>query len=220
MRGPPLGATTPTHLRRAKRARGAELLMTNRQAASPEAAFDEIVEPARVEFEEAEHRLTAAVAGGPGAPDLEAARALVLRRARAAVVELHQFVDRVHAARPSWAPAGSLPELRASLQRDHCRFLRGTEPVDDVDLLHDLADAFKHVSLDRPTKGRERVVTHEGAVVRLATGYGDLAFGEGKFGGVEQLIVERVDGRQRAVSSVLLNVSDAWAKAMGRTLEA
>lgn len=186
---------------------------------TPEIAFDEIVEPARAEYREAERGLTSAALGEPDAPEIEGARQLVLRRARTAVVELHQFADRVHAAAPSWAPIGPLPELRAWVQEQHCRFLQSETLVPDVDLLHDLADAFKHVRLSHSPKGRSRVVTHEGAVIRLATGYGSLGFGEGKFGGVEQLIVERVDGRQRAVSSVLLNVRNAWTRAMGRVVD-
>ena len=135
----------------------------------PEIAFDEFVEPARAEYREAEKGLTSAALGETEAPEIEGPRQLVLRRARTAAVELHQFADRVHSAAPSWAPVGSLPELRAWLQEEHCRFLRSETPVPDVDLLQDLADAFKHVRLSHPPKGRSRVVTQEGAVIRLAT---------------------------------------------------
>lgn len=119
--------------------------------------------------------------------------------------------------RPSWAPVVKLAELRAWLQREHCRFLRGGA-VDDVDLLGDVADAFKHVRLDHAPRGRQRLVTESGAVVRLATGWSQLRYGEGKFGGTEQVVIQRVDGSWRALSSVLQNVRDAWTLAMGGDL--
>jgi hypothetical protein len=35
-------------------------------------------------------------------------------------------------------------------------------------------------------------------------------YGEGKYGGAEQMIVTRISGEKRALSSILQNVFDAW----------
>ena len=48
----------------------------------------------------------------------------------------------------------------------------------------------------------------------LNTGYGELAFGEGKFGGIVQVIVLANAGI-RALSSVCQNVVDAWRRVSG-----
>jgi len=37
-----------------------------------------------------------------------------------------------------------------------------------------------------------------------------LRYGEGKYGGAEQIIVTRITGERRALSSILQNVFDAW----------
>ena len=41
-------------------------------------------------------------------------------------------------------------------------------------------------------------------------GSGELRYGEGKYGGAEQIIVTRITGERRALSSILQNVFDAW----------
>lgn len=180
-------------------------------------AFDTIVEAARAEYLEAERGLTRAAKGDAGT-NLGAARVLVLRRARTAAVEMFHFSDRVHTAQPSWAPAGGLKNLRRTIQLKHCRMLRGL-PVDDFDMIEDIANSFKHSKLTYE-KERAWFIKDEGAVITNSTGYGSLAFGEGKNGGVEQVIVKRLDGAPRALSSVLQNVRDAWMSAMGRDLGA
>jgi hypothetical protein len=100
--------------------------------------------------------------------------------------------------------------------QSHLIFLR--EPrapyVDDVVLLRDVADAFKHHKLDR----RNATVDGADAIVMTGTGWGKLRYGEGKWGGVEQVIVERKDGSQRALSSVMQNVFDAWLTLLGQPL--
>lgn len=53
---------------------------------------------------------------------------------------------------------------------------------------------------------------------RGLTGYSLLHFSEGKYGGIEQVVVTRKDGRQRALSSVLQNATDAWRRRLGRPL--
>jgi len=54
-------------------------------------------------------------------------------------------------------------------------------------------------------------------VIALSTGYGELTFGEGKYGGTHQVIVLANSGT-RALSSVLQNVIDAWRRSAGLAL--
>lgn len=100
--------------------------------------------------------------------------------------------------------------------QSHLIFLR--EPraphVDDVALLRDVADAFKHYKLDRPSA----TVSGSEAVIMTGTSWGKLRYGEGKWGGVEQVVVERKSGEQRALSSVTQNVFDAWMRLLGQPL--
>jgi hypothetical protein len=86
--------------------------------------------------------------------------------------------------------------------------------VDDVVLLGDVADAFKHFKLDRSN----RTVDGADAIIMTDTGWGKLRYGEGKWGGIEQVIVERKSGEQRAISSVIQNVFDAWLRLIGQPL--
>ena len=62
-----------------------------------------------------------------------------------------------------------------------------------------------------------RQVRENDAVLALSTGYGELANGEGKYGGVVQVIVVANAG-QRALSCVCQNVVDAWRRVSGMAL--
>jgi hypothetical protein len=171
--------------------------------------FECVVLPALREYLEAERGLTQALAGGISA-SVESARATVMRRARTAAIELHQLAD--HAAKNS-RPAVAVEAIRSQVET-HCVFLREGGPVDDITLLRDVAEAFKHHTLDR----KSATVRGADAVVASTTGYSMLYFGEGKFGGVEQVVVTRKDGAQRALSSVFQNATDAWRRHLGRPL--
>jgi len=46
----------------------------------------------------------------------------------------------------------------------------------------------------------------------------DSVRGEGKYGGVEQIIITSKTGSRRALSSVLQNVFDAWTTLLGKPL--
>jgi len=87
-----------------------------------------------------------------------------------------------------------------------CVFLRTNQPVSDVGLLRDVADAFKH---HRPDRSSARILVSTD-VVPIGSGWGQMRWGEGKYGGVEQVIISTKDGDKRALSSVLQNVFDAW----------
>lgn len=171
--------------------------------------FEDIVLPALREYVEAERRLTGAVTAGVPS-EIEAARKLAMRRARTGSIELHQLAD--YAANLA-SPPSNAGLIRATVQQS-CVFLRQSASIDDVDLLRDVAEAFKHHTLDRKTAA----VTGANAMIASATGYSMLHFGEGKFGGTEQVVVTRRDGKQRAMSSILQNATDAWRKHLGRSL--
>lgn len=86
--------------------------------------------------------------------------------------------------------------------------LRSNTMCHDCSLLRDIADVFKHSSIDR----KSATIKHSKAVVTVSTGYGELGYGEGKFDGTEQIIVELPNGDKRALSSILQNVVDAWRR--------
>jgi len=97
--------------------------------------------------------------------------------------------------------------------------LRGRS-VEDLDLLTDIADAFKHHETTYPLRRRVRQVTSAKATITTGSGWGEMSWGEGNYGGAEQVIVILQDGRKRALSSVLQNVVDAWRLARGQSLPA
>ncbi len=165
--------------------------------------FNSLIRPALRNFAAADAAFVAAQTVGTG---VDEARQAVMLAARQAAIELHHFADFV---------LTDLGAVRAAVQ-SHLLFLR--EPraphVDDVALLRDVADAFKHHKLDRPNA----TVAGAEAMIMTGTGWGKLRYGEGKWGGTEQVIVERKSGDQRALSSVLQNVHDAWLTLLGEPL--
>ena len=95
--------------------------------------------------------------------------------------------------------------------------LRTDQRVTDVELCGDVADALKHAILTRNVDARQ--IRENDAVLALGTGFGELSFGEGKYGGTQQVIVLANSGT-RALSSVLQNVIDAWRRSVGLPLPA
>lgn len=186
-----------------------------------ETDFEDIVVRAWRNYLAFEGALSSAHATGD-ASLIDEARKEVVLSARTACIEIHQFSDTVKAQAanpPQWLPGGvkSLVEIREAVS-GHCRMLRQDEACADFDVLHDIADAFKHAILTQPRKDREHWVKTSKCSVVIASGFGELAFGEGKFGGTEQLIVRLETGKSRALSSVLQNVIDAWRTFMGQEL--
>jgi hypothetical protein len=161
-----------------------------------------IVQPALKDYTQAEHALTEAHKTGEKA-DIRAARGEVMRKARTAAIELHQLCDvALHELSPTFSNIG---DVRSAVQAN-CTFLRSAKRVEDVDLLRDTAEVFKHHTLDRSTAA----VKTQDMIVAATTGYSTLFFGEGKYGGAEAVIVTKTNGSQRALSSILQNVFDAW----------
>jgi hypothetical protein len=163
----------------------------------------------------AEENLTRAIQGGDA--DQESARRQALSAGMNAAVAAYHFADALHEDRPSWlasAPA-NLADLRRDMETRHCQMMRNTTPVADLTALGAVVDAYKHFEL----RSKTRPVKSIDATITIATGWGELAWGEGKYGGVEQVIVHLSDGTKRALSSILQNVVDMWRRAMGRPLE-
>lgn len=76
----------------------------------------------------------------------------------------------------------------------------------DFALLRDVAEAHKHMKLDRPT----RVVTNASQTARGATGYGEGPYGEGPYGGGPSIVVELDGGSKRHLTAVADTVEALW----------
>jgi hypothetical protein len=174
--------------------------------------IDAVVRPALRKYLAAEQGLTDALRSKDASATCTA-RQNVMLAARQAVDVLHHLSDFViKEPSPPTLEFAKIKDVRRALDAK-CVFLRTTEPVADVGLLRDVADAFKHHRPDRTTT--VRVSTD---VVPIGSGWGQLRLGEGKYGGVEQVIVTKKDGDKRALSSVLQNVFDAWVTFLGQPL--
>ena len=175
--------------------------------------LDNVVRPALRDYLTAETALNVAhESNDPKA--IEMARKAVMRFARNAAVELHQFADLVaNEPTPQLPPFTDAASARVGV-KPHCVFIRTTKLIDDVHLLGDVADAFKHHKLSR----RTATITGAKAIVTLGSGYGEMHFSEGKNGGAEQVLVIQKSGGKRALSSILQNVFDAWMTLLSQPL--
>jgi hypothetical protein len=169
--------------------------------------LDTVVRPALRHYVAAEKALDQAnEAGEPAA--INAARGEVMRVARTAATELHHLADIVLV---DTAPRfGNLAAIRQAL-RAACVFGRGQTPGDDIDLLRDAADAFKHYVLTRPSA----TITGAAAIVSIGTGWGEMRYGEPKWGGHEQVVIQRINGHKYSMLWVLQNSYDAWMTVLG-----
>lgn len=160
----------------------------------------------------AEDALTAAVKSDDPVV-IGAAREDVMLAARQAVDTLHHLSDFVLKEPSPELHFASIEDVRRAVI-SQCRFLRAGDPVNDVKLLQDIADAFKHHRPDRSSA----TVAASSDVVSVNTGWGELRWSEGKYGGFEQVLVMIKNGDRRALSSVLQNVFDAWMKVLRQPL--
>jgi hypothetical protein len=165
---------------------------------------DGVVRPALRKYVTAEQSLTAAIAS-TDAIAIDAAHEVVKLAARQAAVELHHLADFVLKEPSSSLRFADIVGVRSAVEAK-CVFLRTSNPVADVSLLRDIADAFKHHHLDRPSA----TVASSTDIAPVSLGFGEIPWGEGKFGGAEQFVVTKKNGDRRALSSVLQNVFDAW----------
>lgn len=160
--------------------------------------FREIVSAAISEYEQAETELSAATKAAD-ADRIQTARFRALRLGGAAAIYLHHFADIV-AKRP---PEG-LPNFRSSVVQ--VRDFLQAKGAQDLVILGDAADALKHAVL---TYRLPREVEEAGQVLVVSRGYGVGRYGEGKFGGAEQVWLMARSG-QRPLASVLREVCAVW----------
>jgi hypothetical protein len=171
-----------------------------------------IVRPALRNYLVAEEALTAAVLSGD-ASAIEAARQKAALSVRQAMDVLHHLADFVLKEPSPQLRFANTKAVRRAVEAK-CVFLRQGAPVADVSLLRDVADALKHHRPDRPST----TVLASTDIATVSMGFGQMRFGEGKFGGVEQVVVTAKNGDLRALSSVLQNVFDAWMTLLGQPL--
>jgi hypothetical protein len=79
-------------------------------------------------------------------------------------------------------------------------------------LIRDVADAHKHVKLDRP----DRVLTSAGQTSHGSLGWGEAEYGVGEFGGEEEVVIELDSGARRHFSGVVRDVFGMWHVMLGR----
>jgi hypothetical protein len=169
------------------------------------------VRPVLRKYMAAERTLTDALDSNDAAA-IAAARQDVRLAGRQAVDLLHHLADFVLKEPTPRLSFADISAVRAAVGAQ-CVYARGADPIDDLGLLRDVADAFKHHRPDR--KSQVDVST---AVTPIGSGFGMMRYGEGKFGGAEQIVITTVTGDKRALSSVLQNVFDAWMTLLGQPL--
>lgn len=162
--------------------------------------FSKIVCPAIDDYLAAEDALTSAAQSGDG---LSEARYKVLRLGASAAILLHQFSDVIAHRSPE-----NIPNFNGDVSKVR-EWLAGRGAT-DVGILHDTADALKHAVL-KPN--RERDVPHSGLVMTVTRGYGEAGYGEGKWGGVEEVWILANSGK-RPLTSILRSIRGAWLAAL------
>jgi hypothetical protein len=166
--------------------------------------LDAIVRPALRNYIAAERALDQANASNDQAA-IDVARAEVMRTGRTAAAELHHLGDVVTA--PRFADLGTVRQALRAV----CVFDRGPVAGPDTDLLHDAADAFKHFVLTRPSA----TISGASAIVSIANGYGEMRYGEQKYGGMEEVTIARNDGHKYSLRWICQNSYDAWMTVLG-----
>jgi hypothetical protein len=140
-----------------------------------------------------------------------------------AAVPAFHLLDVALVERPPWVPATFGKDDALSLCRDleqaHCFMICTGNIISDLTLLGDVVDAYKHAELTRRLP--KRLLTTSRATVVVGSGWGEMHFGESKWGGTEQVIV-LTDSmtKKRALLVVLQNVVDMWRRVMNLPLEA
>jgi hypothetical protein len=170
--------------------------------------LNRIVRPALRAYVAAEEALDAAHKSGDQAA-IAAARDAVVGAGWSAATSLHHMSDVVLHNPPPGRTFAKIEDVRTAI-RNVCTFARGQTAVTDTDLLHDAADALKHYKLNRKSD-----VAGAWAVVAAASGYGEMRYGEPKYGGKEQVIINTVNGHKYSLLWIMQNSYDAWMRVMG-----
>jgi hypothetical protein len=180
---------------------------------TPSEYFQRFVLPAFNDYCEAEAALTAAAAR---LVDSSREESDAIRKAANSAIATWHMADWMweHFASSDRALLYNAPDLasyRRLLEGNYCEHLRTNRPSEDFNLLGAIADAFKHYKI----RNNARQIAGADAIAGISTGWGQLAWGEGKWGGGAQVLVQLRDGTQRAYSSVIQNCVDMWRRSLG-----
>jgi len=171
--------------------------------------LNRVVRPALRAYVAAELALDAAHKSGDQAA-IDAARDTVIGTGWTAATSLHHLSDVVFHNPPAGHSYPELKDVRTAI-RNVCTFGRAGTAVQDTDLLHDAAEALKHYKLDRKNTN----VAGAWAVVAAVSGYGEMRYGEPKYGGGEQIVINTVDGHKYSLLWIIQNSYDAWMRVLG-----
>lgn len=177
--------------------------------------FDLFVVPNWRSFLVAEAASASALAEGNG-DMVEAANRWILAAGMNAAVPAYHLADAIWAERPPslFPEAKTIASFRKSIERTYCFIARTTQASGDFTLLGAVVDAYKHAELWNAS----RSVTSNSAIVVTASGFGEVPFGGGNFGGMDQLIIRAKEG-VRPLSPILQNVLDMWCRLLGRSIQ-
>lgn len=124
-----------------------------------------------------------------------------IRLAMNAVVALYHMADHFWHAYSISDPSRVFSTANSSLFRSK---LAGQD--NHYMVLRDVAEAHKHMELDRPL----RVLTQANQTTVGATGLGEGGFGTGPFGGGPSIVVELDDGSKHHLSYLAKKVKELW----------
>ena len=82
------------------------------------------------------------------------------------------------------------------------------ESCQSIEILKDYADVQKHCELTRPSN---HLSSSEQAKL-IQCGWGELSYGEGEYGGGEQIVLLTNEGNQLLLSPILKNCYDHWSQ--------
>ena len=157
-------------------------------------------------YEEAEANLTRAH------PDHDVAAGEAMVAAMNLATAAYHLADHIFAQYAATKPAAvygmaDLPRYRDYLDQNRCKYVGNPNLiVDDLSLLGAVVDAYKHYDL----RNKSRPVTSANATVVVESAWGELPWGEGKWGGIAQVIVRPTNKHPRALSKVFQNVIEMW----------
>lgn len=129
-----------------------------------------------------------------------------LRLAMNATVSLYHMADHFWHTYAAIEPVrvfckGSSGQFRTELAKRN----------NEYSLLRDVAEAHKHMKLDRST----RSVTETRQTAVGSTGYGEAGYGTGPYGGGPSIVVELDDGEKRHLSYLAQTVRALWETKVG-----
>jgi len=126
------------------------------------------------------------------------------RLAKNAVADVNNMAARVF---DHWRSQGAAQVFGVKNEGEYRNALAAKE-CGDFGLVRDVAEAHKHVILDR--KSRRLTRSDQTGVAQM--GYGEGGYGEGAYGCGDQLVVELDDGTKRALTAIMGNAMDMWER--------